>query len=85
MLSDGSLYKSSPYSNVRLYISFGEKYKEYAFHIGELFKDYMGNPVKSLEVKGVYKVYINYRLKTITLAIFNGYLNMFYKLDSESF
>lgn len=84
MLSDGSLYKSSPTSNVRLEMSFGEKYKEFAFHIGVLFKDYMGNPVKSLEVKGVNKVYTNYRLKTKTLAIFNGYHDMFYKLDSES-
>ena len=70
MLSDGSLYKSSPNANVRFEMSFGEKYKELAFHIGELFHEYMSNPVKSLEVKGVNKNYINYRLKTKTLSIF---------------
>ena len=81
MLSDGGLYKSSPTSNVRFEMSFGEKYKELAFYIGDLFKDYMSNPVKSLEVKGKNKVYINYRLKTKTLPVFNSYFEMFYKLD----
>ena len=84
MLSDGGLYKSSPTANVRFEMSFGEKYKDLAFHIGELFKEYMSNPVKSLEVKGVNKVYINYRLKTKTLSIFNSYHDMFYKLNPET-
>ena len=84
MLSDGSLYKSSPKSNVRFEMSFGEKYRELAFHIGDLFKDYMSNPVKSLEVKGVNKSYINYRLKTKTLSIFNPYHDMFYKLNPDT-
>ena len=60
MLSDGGLHRSSPTANTRLEMSFGEKYKSLAFHIGELFKEYMSNPVKSLEVKGVNKVYTNY-------------------------
>ena len=84
MLSDGSLYKSSPSANVRFEMSFGEKYKELAFHIGDLFKDYMSNPVKSLVVKGVNKSYINYRLKTKTLSIFNPYHDMFYKLNPDT-
>ena len=53
MLSDGGLYRSSPTANTRFEMRFGEKYKEFAFHIGELFKDYMSNPVKPLEIKGV--------------------------------
>ena len=81
MLSDGGLYRSSPTANVRFEMSFGEKYKSLAFHIGDLFKDYMSNPVKSIEVKGKNKVYINYRLKTKTLPVFNSYFEMFYKLD----
>ena len=81
MLSDGGMYRSSPTANVRFEMSFGEKYKELAFYIGDLFKDYMSNPVKSLEVKGKNKVYINYRLKTKTLPVFNSYFEMFYKLD----
>ena len=44
----------------------------------------MSNPVKSLEVKGVNKNYINYRLKTKTLSIFNSYHDMFYKLNLDT-
>ena len=62
MLSDGSLYKSSPTSNTRFEMSFGEKYKDLAYHIGELFKDYMSSPVKSIEVKGINR---DRRLQTI--------------------
>ena len=81
MLSDGGLYRSSPTANVRFETSFGEKYKSLAFHIGELFKDYMSNPVKPIEIKGKNKVYINYRLKTKTLPVFNSYYEMFYKFN----
>jgi hypothetical protein len=83
MLSDGGLYRSSPTANTRFEMSFGEKYKDLAFHIGDLFKDYMSNPVKSLEIKGLNKNYTNYRLKTKTLNIFNTYHDMFYTLNSE--
>ena len=78
MLGDGSLYRSSPTSNVRFEMSFGKKYEAFALHLGELFKDYMLNPVKSLEVKGLNKNYTNYRLKTRSLPIFVPYFNMFY-------
>ena len=81
LLSDGGLYRSSPTANVRFEMSFGEKYKSLAFHIGELFKDYMSNPVKPIEIKGKNKVYINYRLKTNTLPVFNSYYEMFYKFN----
>lgn len=84
MLSDGGLYKSSPTSNVRFEMSFGEKYNDLALHIGELFKEYMSNPVKSVKVKGVNKVYNNYRLKTKTLSLFNPYHDMFYQFNSET-
>jgi hypothetical protein len=84
MLSDGELYRSSTNANTRFEISFGKKYKELAFHNGELFKEYMSNPVKSLEVKGLNKVYINYRLKTRSLKIFNSYHDLFYRLNPET-
>lgn len=48
MLSDGGLYKSSPTANVRFEMSFGEKFKGLALHIGELFTEYMSNHVKAL-------------------------------------
>jgi LAGLIDADG DNA endonuclease family len=44
----------------------------------------MSNPVKALKVKGVNKVYTNYRLNTRTLPIFNSYHEMFYKLNLET-
>jgi hypothetical protein len=47
MLGDGSLYRSSPTSNVRFEMSFGQKYELFALYLGELFKDYMNNPVKA--------------------------------------
>ena len=81
MLSDGGMYRSSPTANVRFEMSFGEKYKNLAFHIGDLFKDYMSNPVKSIEVKGKNKVYKNYRLKTKSLPVFNSYFEMFYQFN----
>lgn len=84
MLSDGGLYRSSPTANTRFEMSLGEKYKEFAFHMGELFQDYMSNPVKSLEVKGLNKVYLNYRLKTRSVSLFNSYYEMFYKLNLET-
>lgn len=78
MLSDGSLYRSSKTSNCRFEMSFGTKYKLFAESIGNLFKEYMKNPVKEVQVKGINKVYINYRLKTMTLSIFNYYHDIFY-------
>lgn len=41
----------------------------------------MNNPVKTIEIKGKNKVYKNYRLKTISLPLFNQYHDMFYKYD----
>jgi LAGLIDADG DNA endonuclease family protein len=83
MLGDGSLYRSSPTSNVRFEMSFGQKYEAFALHLGELFKYYMLNPVKSLEVKGLNKNYTNYRLKTRSLPIFVHYFNMFYIFNQD--
>ena len=70
MLGDGSLYRSSPTANVRFEMSFGQNYEEFAFEFGAIFKDYMSNPVKALEVKGKTKNYTNFRLKTRYLPIF---------------
>jgi hypothetical protein len=84
MLGDGYLYRSSSsISNARLEMSFGEKYIEYAEYLGELFKDYMSNPVKSIEIKGKNKTYKNYRLKTSSLPLFNEYFDIFYRFNSD--
>ena len=73
ILSDASLYRSSPTSNTRLELSFGQDYKEFAFFIGELFSPYMTNPVKPVDIKVKDKVYTNYRLKTKSMPLFNYY------------
>jgi hypothetical protein len=84
LLGDAGLYRSSRTSNTRLEMSFGTNYKLYAKHIEQLLSPYMNNPVKSIEIKSTDKVYINYRLKTKTLPIFNQYFDKFYKLDTDS-
>lgn len=33
-------------------MSFGTNYKQFAEHLDELFKEYMNQPVKEIEVKG---------------------------------
>ena len=83
LLSDGGLYRSSPTANVRFEMSLGENSKEFAFHMADLLKEFMNNPVKSIEIKGVNKVYTNYRLKTKTLPVFNQYYKMFYEFNLE--
>jgi len=83
MLGDGSLYRSSPTSNVRFEISFGQKYESFALYLGELFKELMSNPVKSLEIKGKSKTYTNYRLKTKSLPLFVPYFSMFYDFNED--
>ena len=66
----------------RRQMSFGEKYESFAKSLGELFKKYMNNPVKSLQIKGKDKNFTNYRLKTKSLPLFKLYYNMFYVTDS---
>jgi LAGLIDADG DNA endonuclease family len=84
MLGDGSLYRSSPTANVRFEMSLGQNYEEFALELGDIFKDYMSNPVKALEIKGETKSYTNFRLKTRSLPIFLKYYNMFYEFNLDS-
>lgn len=83
MLGDGGIYRTSLTSNARFEMSFGEKYKDFAESLGNLFQNYKNNPVKIVEIKGKNKIYQNFRLKTISLPLFNFYHNMFYKYDSN--
>jgi LAGLIDADG DNA endonuclease family len=83
MLGDGSLHRSSPTSNVRFEFSFGQKYELFALYLGDLFKEFMSNPVKTLEIKGKTKTYSNYRLKTKSLPLFVPYYNMFYSYNED--
>jgi len=83
MLGDGGIYCTSPINSARFEMSFGENYKDFAESLGILFKDYMNNPIKVVEIKGKNKVYQNFRLKTISLPLFNYYHKMFYKYESN--
>ena len=83
MLGDAGIYKSSMTSNSRLEMSFGNKYKQYADSIENLFIDYINNPMKQVEIKVKNKIYINYRLKTKTLPLFNIYHTIFYIFNSD--
>jgi hypothetical protein len=58
MPGDGSLYRTSETSNTRFEMSYGTKYKQFYEHIGELFKEFMNNPVKEIVVKGKDKIYL---------------------------
>jgi hypothetical protein len=80
-LGDGSLYKSSNTSNTRFEMSFGSQYKEFALYIGNIFANYMSNPIKSVDIKLKNKSYINFRLKTRSLPMFNYYYDLFYEYD----
>ena len=84
MLGDGGIYRTSVNGNSRFEMSLGQKYKQFAESIGILFGDYMSTPVKALEIKGKIKVYINYRLKTASLPIFNKNHDMFYQLNTTT-
>ena len=84
MLGDGGIYRISLTGNCRFEMSFGQAYKQFAESIGILFSDYMNSLIKTIELKGKSKVYVNYRLKTITLPLFNQYHDMFYKLITET-
>lgn len=64
-------------------MSFGLKSEKFAQSIGIIFKDYITNPVKTVEIKGKNATYINYRIKTISTPIFNFYHDMFYSYNTE--
>lgn len=83
MLGDGFIYRSSLTSNSRFEMSFGSDYEQFAESIGKLFKDFMKKPVRVIEIRGKHKNYINFRLKTISLPVFNQYFDMFYKFNIE--
>lgn len=86
LLGDAFADKSSLTSNTRLSWSFGSNYLQYAKFIENLFSDFCSKGVYSVNVtakkRGV--SYINYRLKTATLPIFNRLHDMFYVLDSNT-
>lgn len=86
LLGNDSIYKSSSSSNGRFEMSFGQDYKQFAISIENLFKDFMNTSIKEVTIKSKNKdkIYLNYRLKTMTLPLFNTYFKMFYKLNNNT-
>lgn len=62
-------------------MSFGQHSKVFANWIAQLFADYISTPLKSIKIKGENKRYINFRLKTLTLPLFNKYRDIFYMFN----
>lgn len=83
ILADG--YVERTHTNCRLSFSFGTDYKEYANWIYFLFEDYCSNGVYSVLSSTKGKQYINYRLKTRTLSLFNKYRDIFYILEGGKY
>jgi len=85
ILGDASVFKTSITSNARIEMSFGQKYISFAEHIALLLEGFMSNPLKEVKIKHSKvegdKTYINYRIKTKTLPLFNHYHDLFYSYD----
>lgn len=77
LLGDAYAYRSSPTANTRIEWSFGAARGDYANYLGDMFSLYCntGVLVKTTGAAG-------YRLKTITLKLFNPLFEMFYVLDT---
>jgi len=83
ILADGYVERTG--KNCRLSFSFGTNSLDYANWISDIFSDYCSKGIYSVNSKTIDKLYINYRLKTKTLDIFNQYREMFYKnIDGKS-
>lgn len=71
LLGDAHASRSSPTSNTRIEWSFGVPYALYAAWINSLFATYCGSPLKA-------KKSGQWRLKTLSLPVFNFYHALFY-------
>lgn len=76
ILADGHVEKTG--KNCRLSFSFGTNYEDYANWMYLILKNYCPNSVYSVLSTSKDKKYINYRLKTSTLTVFNKYRDIFY-------
>jgi len=84
LLGDAACMAYSPTSNSRLEWSFGVQRELYALYIQSLYMDYLGTLLTSRfvsVVRGGLKSHLSYRLKTLSLPVFNLYRNLFYELN----
>lgn len=86
LLGDAYADKSSPTSNTRISWSFGTAFQDYALFMHSLYMDYCAKGVYPVNVKAKKdgRSYCNYRLKTASVAVFNDYYAMFYRLNSAT-
>ena len=77
----GDAHLEKVYKNCRISFSFGNKYKDYAIWIQDLFQDYCNKGIYSVNIQNKEKKYLNYRLKTSTLEKFTIYHNQFYQFN----
>jgi hypothetical protein len=81
LLGDASCFGSSPTSHSRMEWSFGKDREDYAKWINSLFTDYIGTPLSSRMVSSRADnpaKTVSYRLKTLSLPVFNYYRHLFY-------
>ena len=83
MIGDGHIYKSSPTSNSRFEMSFVKDKKEFANWVEDLFKDYCNSGIKHIFYnQNLLNLRFGYRLKTLSLSIFNYYHELFYRKNN---
>jgi hypothetical protein len=86
-LGDGHIYRSSPTSNSRFEMSFGKDRFLFARWIGNLFRDYSNTGITTILNKRknrLFSFYVNFRIKTKSLPIFNNYHIIFYESNNEN-
>lgn len=86
LLGDAGVYRTtkSPTSNSRLEFSFGQHRILFAKWIESMFEAYIQTSLKHLYVSSVSggdKVHKSFRLKTLSLPLFNFYRDLFYVWD----
>ena len=73
-LGDAYAFRSSPTANTHIEWSFGALRSEYAQYLSDMLSLYCNTGLLKLGTS-------NYRLKTVSLALFNSLFNMFYVLN----
>lgn len=87
LLGDLTAEKRNINSNTRLQFKQSEIYKEYIFHLYELFKDYTGSPPIILSKfdkrPNKMKIYKAIKFQTLSLPCFNYYKEIFYNSENK--
>lgn len=85
ILGDAHIEKGKSAKNCRISFSFGRNYYDYANWIHSILKDYCSRGIYFVNINNKDKQYINYRLKTKSLPIFNYYHDAFYQYHNNRY